>query len=390
MPRQFPAPQPPRTLGALHRRVARRVGGGGRRPHRRADALPGTGFRRPNPRIHPLGGLPEIPGRHDPDIQPQPGAARPRGVPARDIRPVALLLARLRRHRHPLRTPAQLPRGARHRARHEPVHARGMQFVRGMGRCERRREAGRRAQLRFLYGRRLHPQQDRDLLPAAGGPSLRQHRLGGDDRRAVGHELRRANRDDQCRERARAARIGDTHLDPRTRDPATCGDHRRGPGDRPPPRHLRQRIAARGLGTRREGGDHRENAPPNRALRGRRGVPHLHEPLPVGGVRRRRGQPREYRHDRQPPSLRPARRAHGGECAPRRPGSGRHAARPARHGRQRHRRGERLFGEPVDRPPLGHIQAGNPANVGLDLAVAGRRLRLLRPRGDPAQPQPRR
>ena len=27
MPRQFPAPQPPRTLGALHRRVARRVGG---------------------------------------------------------------------------------------------------------------------------------------------------------------------------------------------------------------------------------------------------------------------------------------------------------------------------------------------------------------------------
>ena len=171
----------------------------------------------------------------------------------------------------PLRTPAQLPRGARHRARHEPVHARGMQFVRGMGRCERRREAGRRAQLRFLYGRRLHPQQDRDLLPAAGGPSLRQHRLGGDDRRAVGHELRRANRDDQCRERARAARIGDTHLDPRTRDPATCGDHRRGAGDRPPPRHLRQRIAARGLGTRREGGDHRENAPPNRALRGRRG-----------------------------------------------------------------------------------------------------------------------
>lgn len=58
-----------------------------------------------------------------------------------------------------------------------------------------------------------------------------------------------------------------------------------------------------------------KNAPPNRALRGRRGVPHMHEPLPVGGVRRRRGQPREYRHDRQPPSLRPARRAHGGECA---------------------------------------------------------------------------
>ena len=217
MPRKFPAPQQVRSLGALHGRIARRVGSGGWSAHGRADALSGAGFRGPDPRIHPFGRLPEVPAGPDRDLQPQSGTARPRRVPARDIRPVALLLARLRRHRHPLRASAQLPCGARHRARHEPVHARRVQFVRGMGRHERRRGAGGRPQFRLLHGRRFRPPQNRHLLPSAGRAPLRQHRLGRDDRRTVGHERQGADRDDQRRQRSRPALGGDPDFDPRAR-----------------------------------------------------------------------------------------------------------------------------------------------------------------------------
>ena len=133
--------------------------------------------------------------------------------------------------------------------------------------------AGGRPQFRLLHGRRLRPPQNRHLLPSAGRAPFRQHRLGRDDRRTVGHERQGADRDDQRRQRSRPALGGDPDFDPRARNPAACGHDRRSPRNRPPPRHLRQRIAAHRIGARRKGRDHREDAPQDRPVRKRRRIP---------------------------------------------------------------------------------------------------------------------